>query len=278
MSEQRIRVTMLDNGVADVRLNRADKMNALDPAMFDALIDAGTRLCGDAGVRAVVLAGRGKAFCAGLDMKSFERMGDGAASSVIGEGAAGADIMARTHGLANAAQQVAMVWRQVPVPVIAAVHGVAFGGGLQLALGADIRLVTADLKMSVMEVKWGLVPDMGGIALMRGLLRDDVVRELTFTGRVVRGDEAVALGLATRVCADPLQSARELAAEIAGRSPDALAWAKELLNRALDEDTARLLQAESDAQTAVMGSTNQVEAVRSNLESRAPAYRLRAQD
>jgi enoyl-CoA hydratase/carnithine racemase len=265
--DDRVRIEVDARGVADVCLVRGDKMNALDFAMFDALVVAIERLKSDAQLRVVVLHGEGRAFCAGLDTSRFGKMAEGA-------GAGMRDLRPRTHGAANAAQYVAVGWRELPVPVIAAVHGVAFGGGLQLALGADIRLVSADVKMSVLEVKWGLVPDMGGIALMRGLLRDDVARELTYTGRIVRGDEAVALGLATRVCADPLQAARELAGEIAGRSPDALALAKQLFNRALDEDSARLLQAESDAQTAVMGSANQIEAVRASLEARAPAFTL----
>ena len=263
--DDRVRIEVDARGVADVCLVRGDKMNALDFAMFDALVAAIERLKADAQLRAVVLHGEGRGFCAGLDTGRFGAMSAGTGGGIR-------DLKTRTHGTANGPQFVAMGWRELPVPVIAAVHGVAFGGGLQLALGADIRLVTADVKMSVMEVKWGLVPDMGGIALMRGLLRDDVVRELTFTGRIVRGDEAVALGLATRVCADPLQSARALAAEIALRSPDALAHAKSLLNRAQDEDAARLLLAESGAQTAVIGSANQIEAVRANLEARAPAY------
>lgn len=259
------------DGVVELQLSRADKMNALDPAMFDALIDAGSRLCSDAGVRAVVLAGRGKAFCAGLDMQSFERMGQGA-GAVLGAGAANVDIMARTHGIANAAQQVAMVWRQVPVPVIAAVHGVAFGGGFQVALGADVRLVAPDTRMSVMEIKWGLVPDMGGIVLMRELARDDVVRELTFTGRIFSGEEALALGFATRLAADPLAEALKMAHEIAQKNPDAIRAGKRLLNAAMGPGAAELLLAESLEQKALIGSPNQTEAVRANVERRAPRF------
>ena len=265
--DDRVRIAIDERGIADVCLVRGDKMNALDFAMFDAIVAAIERLKAEPRLRAVVLHGEGRAFCAGLDTGRFAAMSSGGSGGFR-------DLRPRTHGRSNSAQYVAMGWRELPVPVIAAVHGVAFGGGLQLALGADIRLVTADCKLSVLEVKWGLVPDMGGIALMRGLLRDDVVRELTFTGRLVRGDEAVAIGLATRVCADPLASARELAAEIALRSPDALAEAKALFERAADEDAAQLLQAESDAQSVVMGSANQVEAVRAALESRAPQFTL----
>ena len=265
--QERVRIEVDARGVADVCMVRADKMNALDFAMFDALAAAITQIKADPQVRAVVLHGQGKAFCAGLDTSRFAMMGAGDAGGVR-------DLMARTHGRSNSPQFLGMGWRELAVPVIAAVHGVAFGGGLQLALGADIRLVTADTKLSVLEIKWGLVPDMAGIVLMRGLLRDDVVRELTFTGRIVRGDEAVAIGLATRVCLDPLADALALAAEIAGRNPDALRLAQDLLNRAPDEDAASLLLAESKAQTELMGSANQTEAVRANLAQRPPVFVL----
>ncbi|MNQ36147.1 putative enoyl-CoA hydratase echA8 [compost metagenome] len=268
----RIEWTRHADGVVELQLARADKMNALDPAMFDALVQAGEALRDDKSVRAVVIAGRGKAFCAGLDMASFERMGQGAASDVLGAAAGGTDLVARTHGLSNAAQQVAMVWREVPVPVIAAVHGVAFGGGLQVALGADIRLVAADTRLSVMEIKWGLVPDMAGMVLMRELARTDVVRELTFTGRIFSGEEAVRLGLATRVAADPLAEALQMAHEIAAKSPDAIRAGKRLLNASLAHSAAELLIAESVEQQALIGSPNQVEAVKANIERRAPQF------
>jgi enoyl-CoA hydratase/carnithine racemase len=158
------------------------------------------------------------------------------------------------------------------VPVIAAVHGVAFGGGFQVALGADIRLVAPDTKMSVMEIKWGLVPDMGGIVLMRELARDDVVRELTFTGRIFSGQEAVALGFATRVAADPLAEALAMAHEIALKNPHAIRAGKRLLNAAMVPGAAELLLAESLEQKALIGSANQTEAVRANVERRAPRF------
>jgi enoyl-CoA hydratase/carnithine racemase len=269
----RIERTRHTDGVVELHLSRADKMNALDPAMFDALIEAGESLRGDKTARAVVISGRGKAFCAGLDMASFERMQQqGAGADVLGEGAAGADLVVRTHGIANAAQQVAMVWREVPVPVIAAVHGVAFGGGLQVALGADIRIVAPDTKLSVMEIKWGLVPDMAGMVLMRELARSDVVRELTFTGRIFSGEEALRLGFATRVSADPLAEALQMAHEIAGKSPDAIRAGKRLLNASLSQSAAELLLAESVEQKALIGSPNQVEAVKANIERREPRF------
>jgi enoyl-CoA hydratase/carnithine racemase len=269
---ERIETIRHPDGVVELQLDRADKMNALDPAMFDALIAAGESLRADATVRAVVIAGRGKAFCAGLDMASFQRMEQGAADEVLGQSAGSAGLVARTHGLANAAQQVAMVWREVPVPVIAAVHGVAFGGGLQVALGADIRIVAPDTRLSVMEIKWGLVPDMGGMVLMRELARSDVVRELTYTGRVFSGEEALQLGFATRLSADPLAEALAMAHEIAGKSPDAIRAGKRLLNASLAHSAAELLIAESVEQQALIGSPNQVEAVRANIERRAPRF------
>jgi len=269
----RIEWTRHADGVVELQLSRADKMNALDPAMFDALIEAGEALREDKAARAVVISGRGKAFCAGLDMASFERMQQqDAGAGVLGAGAAGADLVVRTHGISNAAQQVAMVWREVPVPVIAAVHGVAFGGGLQVALGADIRIVAPDTRLSVMEIKWGLVPDMAGMVLMRELARSDVVRELTFTGRIFSGEEALRLGFATRVSADPLAEALQMAHEIAGKSPDAIRAGKRLLNASLSQSAAELLLAESVEQKALIGSPNQVEAVKANIERRAPRF------
>jgi enoyl-CoA hydratase/carnithine racemase len=264
--EERVRVTVDERGVAEVAMIRADKMNALDSAMFRGLLGALGELREDRRVRAVVLHGEGRAFCAGLDMARFKEMGSGQASGTLG------DILERTHGLANAPQQIVWGWRELPVPVIAAVHGVAFGGGLQVALGADLRYVHPDTQLAVMEVKWGLVPDMAGCVLMTGLVRPDVLRELTFTGRIVTGAQAVPLGLATRACADPLGEARALAAEIAARSPDAIRAAKRLLNGASPVDAARVLMAESHEQQRLIGSPNQREAALAGLEKRAPRF------
>jgi enoyl-CoA hydratase/carnithine racemase len=266
----RIRVTMKD-GVADVRLNRPDKMNALDQAMFDALVDTGRALIAQPGLRAVVISGEGRAFCAGLDMGRFENM---AAPAAAGDVRKANDLRLgpRSHGIANGPQYAVMVWQDVPVPVIAAVHGVAFGGGFQVALGADLRFVAPDTRMSVMEIKWGLVPDMAGIALMRKLARADVVRELTYSGRVFSGTEALSLGFATRVCDDPYAQAMQFAAEIAGKSPDAIRADKRLLKLSETADPAAILMAESAEQVAVLGSPNQVEAVTANLQKRAPRF------
>jgi enoyl-CoA hydratase/carnithine racemase len=181
------------------------------------------------------------------------------------------DLTVRTHGLANFPQQAVWGWRQLPVPVIAAVHGVAFGGGFQLALGADMRFLGTDARMSIMEVKWGLVPDMAGTPILAGLVRDDILRELTYTGRIVSAQEALSCGLATRVCDDPRAAAFEVAREIAGKSPDAIRAAKRLLNR-LSVDPGPALSAESVEQQKLLGSANQLEAVRANIEKRAPRF------
>ncbi len=265
-TEDRI-TTTIENGVADVRLVRVDKMNALDDAMFSALIETGERLKADPSVRVVVLSGEGRAFCAGLDMGNFGKMASGERKG--GDGLVTAE---RTPGGSNRAQHAVMVWREIPVPVIAAIHGVAFGGGFQLTLGADIRYVTADTRMSVMEIKWGLVPDMAGLVLMRLLARDDVVRELTYSGRQFSGEEAVSLGFATRVCADPRADALALAAEIAAKNPHAIRADKRLFEVAARGDQHETLKAESVEQTALIGSPNQIEAVMANMQKRAPVF------
>lgn len=256
----RVAIEMGGNGVAQVRLTRGDKMNALDPAMFDAIIDAGEQVRALKGLRAVVLSGEGKAFCAGLDLTSFTSVGGGP------------PIAERTHGNANRFQEVAMTWRKCPVPVIAAVHGVCFGGGMQIASGADIRVVHPDTRMAIMEMKWGLVPDMGGYALWRGLVRGDVLRELIYTNREFSGEEALALGLATHIDADPLARATALANEIAMRNPDAIRAAKRLMETIADGDTDAILLAESEEQAKIIRQPNQVEAVMAGMQKRAPNF------
>ena len=264
----RIRCTITD-GVADVRLTRPDKMNALDDAMFNALIETGDRLCSEPGVRAVVLSGEGRAFCAGLDMGRFQGMATPEGGKQLSNEMR---LKPRSHGLSNRPQHAVMVWQHIPVPVIAAVHGVALGGGFQVALGADIRLVTADVKMAVLEIKWGLVPDMAGVLLMRNLARADVIREVTYSGRIFSGTEAVAMGFATRVCEDPYAEALALAREIAQRNPQAIRANKRLLKLAESGTPAEILQAESDEQVLVMGTPNQVEAVKASLEKRLARF------
>ncbi len=259
----------ISNGVADVRMVRADKMNALDAAMFEALVATSDRLSRENGLRAVVLSGEGRAFCAGLDMGRFAAMNDNGGNGIAG--GEKRDLAERTHGLANFPQQAVWGWRQLPVPVIAAIQGVAFGGGFQLALGADMRLLAPDARMSVMEIKWGLVPDMAGTPILASLVRDDILRELCFTGRIFSAQEALGYGLATRICDDPRGAALEMAGEIAGKSPDAIRAIKRMLNK-LSVDPGPALLAESVEQMKLMGSPNQREAVRANLEKRAPRF------
>ncbi|MFI4974716.1 MAG: crotonase/enoyl-CoA hydratase family protein [Caulobacterales bacterium] len=267
----RISVT-LEGGVADVRMVRVDKMNALDEAMFEALVSTGERLKTEKGLRAVVLSGEGRAFCAGLDMGNFGRMAEGPRGRSTTAANPDAGLGARSHGIANRAQYAAWVWREIPVPVIAAVHGVAFGGGFQVALGADMRFVAPDARLAVLEIKWGLVPDMAGTQLMRHLAREDIVRELTYTGRIFSGEEAFQYGFATRVCADPRAEALAVAREIAGRNPDAIRASKRLLNAAVICDPAQGLIDESVEQGRLIGSPNQIEAVMSNLQKREPVF------
>ncbi|WP_027571285.1 crotonase/enoyl-CoA hydratase family protein [Bradyrhizobium sp. WSM1743] len=266
--EDRVSIS-ISEGVADVRLVRADKMNALDQPMFEALVAATDRLSKEKGLRVVVLSGEGRAFCAGLDMGRFAAMKEKGGNGI--PGGENRDLTKRTHGQANFPQQAVWGWRQLPVPVIAAVHGVAFGGGFQLSLGADMRFLAPDARMSVMEIKWGLVPDMAGTPILASLVRDDILRDLTYTGRIFSAQEAMTYGLATRICDNPRAAALEVAREIAGKSPDAIRAAKRMLNN-LSVDPGPALLAESVEQQKLIGSANQIEAVRANLEKRAPKF------
>lgn len=273
MSE-RVAVTVT-GGVADVRLNRPDKINALDNAMFEALADAGERLKNDPSVRAVVLSGEGRGFCAGLDFSSFQAMAGGGGSDRGGREDVGEGVSAlgRTDGrITHLGQQVAYVWHEMPAPVIAAVHGVALGGGLQIALGADIRIVAPDARLSVLEVRWGMTPDMTATMMLPRLVGLDVAKELTFTGRMVDGEEAVRIGLATRVSATPLDDARALAAEIASKNPHAVRGAKRLLNQSGLVSVADQFAAERETITSLIGTPNQVEAVTAYFEKRPPQF------
>jgi enoyl-CoA hydratase/carnithine racemase len=253
------RVTIgIEAGVADVRLARPDKLNALDKPMFDGLIAAIDRLGATPGLRAVVLSGEGRGFCAGLDMASMAGTGSGV------------DLMVRTHGLANDFQQVAWGWRTLAVPVIAAVHGIAFGGGLQIASGADVRIAAPGTRLSAMEMKWGIVPDMAGYALWRGVVRDDHLRELAYTAREFSAEEGAQLGFVTRIAEDPHAEAMALAHSIAARNPEAVRAAKRLANH--EGDAAALLLAESEEQAKLLRTPNQIEAVMANMQKRAPVF------
>ena len=261
-ANDRVSIELGEDGVAQVRFTRGDKMNALDPEMFERIIEAGEILARSKGVRVVVLSGEGRAFCAGLDTSRFGQAPDPDEPT----------LPERTHGNANRPQQAAMVWRKLPVPVIAALHGVCFGGGLQIASGADLRIVHPETRMAIMELKWGLVPDMGGYALWRGLVRDDVLRELVYTNREFSGVEAQTLGLATHVDEDPHARATAIATEIANRNPHAIRGAKRLQAVMHEADTDEILLEESVEQHAIILSPNQIEAVMAGMQKRAPNF------
>lgn len=262
------------DGVADVRFNRPDKRNALDGEMFLAIARAGEEVARTPGVRAVVISGEGPSFCAGLDFGSFQQMAGGGGEAggegnLGGEGNPGRIDEGR---ITHLGQQVAWVWQEVPVPVIAAVHGHALGGGIQIALGADIRIVHPDTQLSVREVHWGLVPDMTGTLMLSRLVRPDVAKELTFTARVFSGREAYELGLATRLSDTPHADAMKLAREIAERSPDAVRGAKELFNRLVNAGAAEQFAEERRVIGSLIGRPNQVESVMANFEKRSPVF------
>ena len=272
MSEtnERVQIRVRD-GVADVRLNRPEKMNALDQPMFQAILEAGQQLEADKSLRAVVLSGEGRAFCAGLDFSSFASMA-GDDEGQPDDRRAAQSVLAKTDRITNRAQSAAWIWQDLPVPVIAAVHGVAYGGGFQIAMGADIRVVAPDARLSVMEIKWGLIPDMAGTQTLKNLVRLDVAKELAFTGRVVSGNEAAELGLATQLSDTPLEAAMEMAMEIASKSPDAIRAGKQLFNQTRDLDNAAGFQLEERLQGGLIGRPNQVESVRANLQKRQPKF------
>lgn len=250
----------VENAIAQVILNRPEKMNALNMALFEAIVEVGEAIKADNSIRAVVLSGAGKSFCGGLDMSLFT---GGADWSRLEE---------RTHGLTNIFQQVAWVWHEIPVPVIAAVQGHCLGGGLQIVSGADMRFVSPEAKLSIMEIKWGLVPDMAGSQLWSRYVREDILRDLTYTGRLFNGEEAMSIGFATRLCDDPVAEALQVAEQIANKNPHAIRAGKRLMNKQSQVSYAEGLLAEAVEQKAILGSPNQMEAVMANMEKRAPKF------
>ena len=258
---------VVSDGVADVRMTRADKRNALDGDMFLGLAEAGEWLKTATAARVAVLSGEGSSFCAGLDFATMGALAGGGERPAAGNPGEMSD-----GRITHLGQQVCWVWQEVPVPVIAAVHGHALGGGIQVALGADIRIVHPDTQMSVREVHWGLVPDMTGTLMLAQLVRADVAKELVFTARVFDGREGHALGLVTRLSETPYDDAMELARDIAGRSPDAVRGAKRLLNGLLHREAAEQFAAERSVIGSLVGRPNQIEAVMSNFEKRPPAF------
>ncbi len=273
---ERVTVT-IDGGVADVRLNRPDKLNALDADMLVALVDAGARLAKDPSVRAVVLSGEGRAFSAGLDFSGFLAMAGGdrgtvdRGSETAGETDIGV-IASTDERITHLAQQAAHCWSEVPAPVIAAVWGHCLGGGLQIALGADLRIVHPEARLSVLEIRWGLSPDMTGTATLPRLVGPDVAKELTWTGRTVMGEQAVRLGLATQASESPLDDALTLAREIAGKNPHAIRGVKRLIDQSGQVLLAQQYADEREVIGSLVGTPNQVEAVAAFFEKRAPAF------
>ena len=259
----RVTVETIDK-IAFVTLNRPEKMNAVDMEMAEGIVEAGESLV-DADIRAVVISGAGKAFCAGLDVMSFAKLAAGDPE---------ARIMPRTHGNTNLFQQVAMVWRKVPVPVIGAVQGVAFGAGFQLALGADIRIAAPGTKLAVMEMKWGLIPDMGGMVLLPKLARSDVIRKLTYTAEPIEAEQAERWGLVTEINEQPFDRAKEIAQQIAKKSPSAMRAAKRLIGFAesgAGEDA--VLLEESREQASLIGKADQMEVIAANMAGRDPEFK-----
>jgi enoyl-CoA hydratase/carnithine racemase len=270
------RVTVaIDLGVADVRLNRPDKLNALDTDMFVGLVDAGARLAAEPAVRAVVLSGEGRSFSAGLDFSGFRAMADGGRATGDGEPTQGDGLrtIGATEGrITHLAQQAAHCWSEVPVPVIAAISGHCLGGGLQIALGADIRIVHPDASLSVLEIRWGLSPDMTGTATLPRLVGPDVAKELTWTGRTVSGDEAARIGLATRSSATPLEDAMALAREVATKNPHAIRGIKRLIEQSGRVPLAQQYADEREVIGSLVSTPNQVEAVAAFFEKRDPSF------
>jgi enoyl-CoA hydratase/carnithine racemase len=268
----RVKVS-IEGGIADVRLDRADKRNALDPAMFDAIARAGKDLVSNKEIRAVVLSGSGASFCAGLDFASFQSMANGGSSSSETKSNSGENAGAMQPGaITHLAQQICWVWQEVPVPVIAAIQGHALGGGMQLALGADIRIAHPDTQFAMREVHWGLIPDMTGTLMLSRLVRDDVAKDLVFSARVISGTEAHQLGVVTRLTDSPLETAMQIASEIAERSPDAVRGAKALINRLSNAGAAEHFAEERKIIYSLIGKPNQVEAVMSNFEKRPASF------
>tara|TARA_R110002033_G_scaffold34284_18_gene71932 strand:- start:2960 stop:3784 length:825 start_codon:yes stop_codon:yes gene_type:complete len=272
MSE-RVTIAVKDH-IADVRFNRPDKMNALDAEQIDAIVEAGEKLAAMEGIRAIVLSGEGKAFCAGLDMGSFAASAAAASEdNKDGEKSPLSSKLAeRTFGNANKYQHIVLLWRKLKAPVIAAVHGPCIGGGLQFASAADIRVVAPDAKLSIMEMRWGLIPDMGSFTTWRSFVRDDILRELTYTNRIFTGEEAKDLGFATHVSESPHAKAMEIAREIARKHPQAVQVAKALINKLPDMNEDEILMMESVGQDQVSRTPNQVEAVMAFMQKRDAVF------
>jgi enoyl-CoA hydratase/carnithine racemase len=261
----RVLVEVADH-IATVTFNRPEKHNALDGAQFEGILEAAAEVAASEGVRVVVMHGEGKSFCSGIDLMALASAQDSGESNPLN------DLLAR-DGRSNIPQRACTDWIDLPVPVIAAIHGNCLGGGMQIALGADIRFATPDAKLSVRETNWGLIPDMGITSTLPRLLPVDVAKEIVYTGRIVSGADAGDLGLVTHVADDPLAAAYELAREIAGRSPDAIRSAKNLLDTSWQSnDPEADLLLETELQVALIGSANQMEAVMAGMKKEEPEF------
>jgi enoyl-CoA hydratase/carnithine racemase len=260
MIDERVRIEV-ERGRATLLLTRADKHNGVDPPMLRSVLAAQRALKQRRDVRVVIIRGEGPSFCAGIDAKQF-----------FTPSLRTALFMSQLWWpVRNWFQAWSMGFRELGVPVIAAIHGNCFGAGIQLALGADIRVAAPDAKLSIMEARLGLVPDMGGPTLLRELVPLDVAKELTFTGRIVSGQQALTLGLVTHVADDPYAAALALADEIVTRSPDSVAAGKFLLQRAWGADETQALALERTYQRRVVGRDNQRRALASSQRKNTPA-------
>eukprot|EP00571_Detonula_confervacea_P011988 CAMPEP_0172306224 /NCGR_PEP_ID=MMETSP1058-20130122/7334_1 /TAXON_ID=83371 /ORGANISM="Detonula confervacea, Strain CCMP 353" /LENGTH=375 /DNA_ID=CAMNT_0013018033 /DNA_START=59 /DNA_END=1186 /DNA_ORIENTATION=- len=259
--QDRVKIIPLGQGIVHVLLSRPDKLNSLDIPMFEAIADAASRLKNDEhlskNLRVVIFSGEGRAFSTGLDAKSVALSGPNKSLNRLLERPSG---YGGEDGLGNLAQDVSYLWRGLPVPVIACLHGMCFGGGLQVALGADMRFSTPDCRLSIMESRWGLIPDMGASITLRELVRIDVAKELTMTGRVITGAEAERIGLVTRCVDDPMKEAMDVAKDIVERSPDSVAATKELFQSTWVADEESCLKKETDLQLKLIATWNQIAA------------------
>ena len=261
---ERVLIT-IEDGIAIVTLNRPDKYDGLDMPMFEAITRAAKTLKKDRSVRAIILNGAGDAFCSGLDVKTVSKNPVNFLKLLVKPG----------RRISNLAQNVGYLWRDVPAPVIAVTHGYCFGGGFQIALGADFRFSTSDCEFSIMESKWGLIPDMSLTVTLRELVPIDLAKELTMTARRFDGTEAKAMGLVSRVSDDPMAEAMNFARELAERSPDAVAASKLLFNRSWNATDRTALDWETKLQKKVLGRANQRIAVARNSGSPDKPYQDR---
>lgn len=254
--------TTIDEGIAHVRLARPDKLNALTLDMLDDLVATAHGLRADRRLRAVVIAGDGDAFCAGLDFGTVMKDPRGIARRFA----------PRPWRGTNTFQEAPWAYRRLPVPVIAAVHGHCLGGGLQIALAADFRIARADSTWSVLEGAWGIVPDMSGVHALSQLVGIDVAKKLTMTAAKISGERAHELGLVTDLADDPVAAATELAHQLAERSPDALAATKRLFERTWASGPRRSFARERLEQLPLLFGPNTARARQANLARTAAEY------